>query len=299
VENMKNAADVAQNAPIARARRSVLYLPASNARAIEKAKTLDCDAIILDLEDAVAPESKQLARDQAVAALSSGGFGRREIIVRVNGRDTEWHEQDLQAFSRAAVDAILIPKVNGADDIVKCQTYLSPSTQISLWAMIETAKSILHLEEIAAAAAHTRLACFVVGTNDLTLELAASADSQRTGLVGILSLAVVAARAYGLSIVDGVCNQLDDDAAFEFQCRQGRDLGFDGKTLIHPKQIERCNAVFTPDAKAIGWAQQVVDAFADPANALKGAIKLDGKMVERLHLRQAQRTLAIARATQR
>jgi citrate lyase subunit beta / citryl-CoA lyase len=296
---MKNAAETHQDALSVRARRSVLYLPASNARAIEKAKTLDCDALILDLEDSVAPESKQQARDQAVAAVNSRGFGNKEVIVRVNGRDTEWCEQDLQAFSTAAVDAILLPKVNGADDVVTYQKYFAASTGIRLWAMIETAKSILHLEEIAAAAAHTRLACFVIGTNDLIRELGSSSDPQRSGLVGLLSLSVVAARAYGLSILDGVCNQLDDDAVFEFQCRQGRELGFDGKTLIHPRQIERCNAVFTPDADAIEWAQLVVDAFDQPANATKGAIRLDGKLVERLHLQQAQRTLALARATRR
>jgi citrate lyase subunit beta/citryl-CoA lyase len=278
-----------------RPRRSALYLPASNARALEKARTLSCDVVILDLEDAVAPEAKLVAREQAAAAVGAGGFGAREVVVRVNSRDTEWGAPDLRAIAATAPDAILLPKINSASDISAYEALLGAGCNVALWAMIETAKSIVCLNEIAAAVATTRLACLVLGTNDLAKELGAHPDVQRAPFLGLLGLSVVAARAHGLAVLDGVYNQLDDMPGFEAQCRQGRDFGFDGKTLIHPRQIEPCNAVFTPDGAAIAWAQRIVSAFQDPANAGKGALRIDGSMVERLHLEQAQRTLVSRR----
>ncbi|WP_395649644.1 HpcH/HpaI aldolase/citrate lyase family protein [Brevundimonas sp.] len=276
-----------------RPRRSALYLPASNARAIEKARTLDCDVVILDLEDAVAPDLKSLARDQAVAALRDGGFGRRELVVRVNGLDTPWGEDDLTALAEVAPDAILAPKVSDVAAIEAYTARLPAGTP--LWIMIETAVSLFRLEAMAASARTGSLAGFVLGTNDLAAEMGVQTDALRAPFVGAMGLAVAAARAHGLIILDGVFNTLDDLKGFETQTRQALEFGFDGKTLIHPSQIAPCNAVFTPDARQVAAAQTIVDAFADPANADKGAIRLNGRMVERLHLRQAQRTLAAAR----
>ena len=275
-----------------RPRRSALYLPASNARAIEKARTLDCDVVILDLEDAVAPDLKSLARDQAMAAVRDGGFGRRELVVRVNGLDTPWGKNDLAALADAAPDAILAPKVSDVAAIEAYATLLAPG--VPLWIMIETAISLFRLEAMAATARTGPLAGFVMGTNDLAAEMGVQTDALRAPFVGALGLAVAAARAHGLIILDGVFNALDDAAGFESQTRQALAFGFDGKTLIHPSQIAPCNAVFTPNADQVAAATAVVAAFADPVNADKGAIRLDGRMVERLHLRQAQRTLAAA-----
>jgi citrate lyase subunit beta / citryl-CoA lyase len=276
-------------------RRSALYLPASNLRAIDKARTLPCDVVILDLEDAVAPEAKLLARQQAIAAVRGGGFAAREVVVRINGLDTEWAAEDIEAIARVAPDALLLPKVNEAADIVALESLLGPSCTVSLWAMIETAKSIVHVNEIAAASARTRLTCLVMGTNDLAMELGAHLNPSREPVLGILGLSVVAARAHELAILDGVFNSLDDEAGFDAQCRQGAAFGFDGKTLIHPRQISACNAAFTPDAAAVTWAERILSCFQEPENAGKGAIKVDGRMVERLHLSQARRILAAAR----
>ena len=275
-----------------RPRRSALYLPACNARAIEKARTLACDVVILDLEDAVAPDLKSLARNQAVAACG-GGFGRRELVVRVNGLDTPWGEDDLTALAEVAPDAILAPKVSDVAAIDAYAARLPAGTP--LWIMIETSLSLFRLEAMAASARTGPLAGFVLGTNDLAAEMGVQTDTLRAPFVGAMGLAVAAARAHGLIILDGVFNALDDLEGFETQTRQALEFGFDGKTLIHPSQIAPCNAVFTPDARQVAAAQTIVDAFADPANADKGAIRLDGRMVERLHLRQAQRTLAAAR----
>jgi citrate lyase subunit beta / citryl-CoA lyase len=281
-----------------RPRRSALYLPASNLKAIHKARTLPCDVVILDLEDAVAPDAKLTARQQAVEAVKAGGFGSRELVVRVNGLDTEWGEADIAAIAAACPDAILVPKVNSGGDITACERLLSTTSGVAIWAMIETARSLFRLDNIAAAAEAGRLSGFVMGTNDLAKELGASPGVARLPFLGMLGLSVAAARAYGLSILDGVYNALDDAAGLEEQCRQAVEFGFDGKTLIHPNQIEICNAVFSPDAEAIAWAQRIIAAFDTQENANKGAIRVDGKMVERLHLSQAHRTLAMATGIQ-
>jgi citrate lyase subunit beta/citryl-CoA lyase len=277
-----------------RPRRSVLYVPASNARAIEKARKLPCDAVILDLEDAVAPDLKSLARESASAALRAGGFGQREIIVRVNGLDTEWGPADLEAARHSPADAVLVPKIHTAQDVLKVDRALTGAPgSLQVWAMIETARSVLRLEEIAAASEGSRLTGLVLGTNDLGKELRMHLDADRKPLAAILALTVAAARAYGLTVLDGVYNTFDDETGFEAQCRQGLEYGFDGKTLIHPRQIEPCNSVYAPSEQAIAWAHRIRTLFAEPGNASKGALSLDGVMVERLHLAQAERLLAL------
>ncbi|MCU0760517.1 MAG: CoA ester lyase [Steroidobacteraceae bacterium] len=293
-----------------RRRRSVLYVPASHARAVEKTRGLPCDVVILDLEDAVAPEAKAQARAQAVAAVLAGGFGARELVVRVNGLDTPWGEADLEAVVAARPDAILVPKVARRADLRPFEARLAAAGAgpganqgegesagargIALWAMIETAASIFHLQEIAAAAAEGPLAALVVGTNDLAKEACMRLGTERRPLLGALGLVVLAARAHGLAAIDGVFNALDDAAGLEAQCAQGRDFGFDGKTLVHPSQVEPCNAAFTPDAAAVEAARRIVAAFAAAENAGQGALRVDGQMVERLHLVEARRTLAMA-----
>jgi len=272
-----------------RRRRSALYLPASNLRAIDKARTLACDVVILDLEDAVAPEMKATARTQAVAAVAAG-FGAREVVVRVNALDTEWGAGDLRALAAVRPDAILVPKVDDAAAIARYEAALGDNGT-PLWAMIETAQSVFRLEEIAATGRAGPLAALVMGTNDLAKEMGAQPDLLRTPFLGILGLAVAAARAHGLAVLDGVFNDIDDAAGLEAQARQAVMFGFDGKTLIHPGQVAACNAVFTPDAGTVAAAARIVAAFDAPENAGKGAIRLDGRMVERLHLHQARRTL--------
>jgi citrate lyase subunit beta/citryl-CoA lyase len=275
-----------------RPRRSTLYMPASNARAIAKARALDCDVVVLDLEDAVAPDLKAMAREQAVTAIREGGFGRREVVVRINGLDTDWGADDLAAFAEVRPHAILAPKVSSVAEIEALAAAMPADTP--LWIMIETAISLFRLEQMAATARTGPLAGFVLGTNDLAAEMGVQTDALRAPFVGAMGLAVAAARAHGLIILDGVFNDLEDTAGLEAQTRQALEFGFDGKTLIHPSQIAPCNAVFTPDAVAVEAARAVVEAFADPENADKGAIRLNGRMVERLHLRQAERTLAAA-----
>ncbi len=279
---------------VARPRRSALYVPASNARAIDKARQLPCDTVILDLEDAVAPEAKPAARDAAVAAIRAGGFGPREVVLRVNAIDTEWGVADLVAAQGSGAGAVLVPKIRSATDVLNYDAALgdAPPT-LRLWAMIETAISVFRLEEIAAAAAQTRLDCLVLGTNDLAKELRMSLDAQRAPLAAVLGLTVAAARAHELAVLDGVYNAFDDAEGFAAQCRQGADWGFDGKTLIHPRQVEPCNAAFSPSAAELARARRIVEAFAQPGNAGRGALNVDGTMVERLHLAQAERLLAI------
>lgn len=275
--------------------RSVLYLPATNARAIEKVRTLPCDAVILDLEDAVAPDQKAAARDAAVAAFAEGGFGRRMTVLRVNGLDTPWGADDVKAAAHLPIDAVLAPKVNGPDDIRLLDAELADAAPgMQLWAMIETCLAIGRLQQIADAAQHGRLAAFVIGTNDLALELRAKPGPDRAGLLPYLAPSVAAARSRGLSVIDGVCNDFRDLDRFRAEAEQGLALGFDGKTLIHPAQVDQCNAVFSPTVAEIARAQAVADAFALPENAAKGAIQIDGRMVERLHLKEAERVLAIA-----
>jgi citrate lyase subunit beta / citryl-CoA lyase len=280
-----------------RPRRSALYMPASNARAIAKARDLDCDVVILDLEDAVAPNAKAAAREQAVQAIKDGGFGRRELVLRVNGLDTPWGREDLEAAVAAGPDAVLVPKVDSAANVADYDALLANApAHTRMWVMIETTRSLFNLAEIAEGCERSRLACWVMGTNDLAKEMGATLNTARRPFLGALGLAVAAARSTGLSILDGVFNDLDDPEGFAEQCRQGREFGFDGKTLIHPGQIAPCNDVFTPEQEAVAWSRKILDAFAQPENADKGVIQFDGKMVERLHLIQAERILAITAA---
>jgi citrate lyase subunit beta/citryl-CoA lyase len=282
-------------APFAKPRRSVLYMPASNSRAVDKARTLACDAIILDLEDAVAPEAKEATRNMAADAIAAGGFGSKELIIRVNGLDTPWGAADIAQAVKARPNAILVPKINSASDVIEYQQQIG-DTGIDLWVMIETARALFSLGDIAAAAMRTRLACFVMGTNDLAKETGARLVPGREPMIGALGLAVAAAKSRRLCVLDGVFNDLDDDDGFSRECVQGRNFGFDGKTLIHPRQIERCNAIFSPNDAEIAFARAVVAAFAADENASRGVIRVAGKMVERLHLAQSERVLAIAEA---
>ncbi|PZU60655.1 MAG: CoA ester lyase [Sphingobium sp.] len=280
---------------VPRPRRSALYLPASNAKALAKARTLPVDVVILDLEDAVAPDVKEAARQAAVDAIAEGGFGHRELAVRVNGRDTPWGEADLIAVAAAGPDAILVPKVNGAEDIRAYDAAIAAAPAgTKLWAMIETCRSVPALDAIAATAPTTRLSLFIMGTNDLAKEMRARLLPGRVPFLPVLTAAVIAARAHGLSILDGVCNEFRDLAVFREELEQGLLFGFDGKTLIHPDQIADCNAVFSPGADELAWADTVIHAFEQPENAGRGAIRVDGKMVELLHLDQALRLRAVA-----
>ncbi|MDP9056694.1 MAG: CoA ester lyase [Pseudomonadota bacterium] len=281
--------------PADRPRRSALYLPAANARAIAKARGLPADIIILDLEDAVAPELKAEARSAAVAAVREGGFGTREVAVRANGLDTPWGADDLAALASSGADAVLVPKVSCAADVARYHDALAPApAAMQLWAMIETCGSIAQLDAIAAMAATTRLSLWIMGTNDLAKEMRARLTPDRTPFLPMLALSVCAARAHRLAILDGVCNEFRDLAAFRAEAEQGLLFGFDGKSLIHPDQIAPCNAVFSPSAEDLNWAAAVIAAFALPENAGKGAIRVDGKMTELLHLDQARRLTAFA-----
>lgn len=276
-------------------RRSALYLPASNLKAIAKARTLSCDIVILDLEDAVAPEMKEEARRAAVSALEEGGFGRREVAIRVNGLDTPWGSDDLAAIATSGADAVLVPKIDGPADIARYEAALSEApSSLQLWAMIETCASVFALEPIAAMAKTGRLSLWIMGTNDLAKEMRAQLTPERTPFLPFLSMAVAAARAHGLTVLDGVCNEFRDMDVFVEEARQGLLFGFDGKSVIHPSQIEPCNAVFSPGEHELAWARGVIEAFALPENRHKGVIRVDGKMTEILHLEQARRLVAVA-----
>jgi citrate lyase subunit beta/citryl-CoA lyase len=278
-----------------RPRRSALYLPASNAKAIAKARTLPCDVVILDLEDAVAPEAKAEARAAAIAAVTEGGFGHREVAIRANGLDTEWGAADIAAIAASRADAVLVPKVNSPADIERYERALADAPKsMQLWAMIETCESVANLTEIGRCAASTRLSLWIMGTNDLAKEMRAQLTPCRTPFLPFLSMAVAAARANGVAILDGVCNEFRDMEAFEAEARQGLMFGFDGKSLIHPAQIDPCNRVFSPGEAELAWAHAVIAAFDQPENAGKGAIRVEGKMAELLHLEQARRLVAMA-----
>jgi citrate lyase subunit beta/citryl-CoA lyase len=282
---------------VLRPRRSVLYLPASNPKALAKARTLAADVLVLDLEDAVAPENKPEARAAAVAAIAEGGFGRREVVIRVNAFGTEWAEEDLATVAAAGPDAILVPKVSTAEDVRAYDAAIAAApVHTRLWIMVETCALMPWLDNVAALAASTRLAAFAMGTNDLAKEMRAQLRPGRAPFLPILTQTVCAARAHGLLVFDGVSNEFRDMEMVRAECEQGLEFGFDGKCLIHPDQIEPCNAVFTPSAAEVTWAQAVVDAFALPENKGKGAIRVEGKMAELLHLEQAKRLLAIAGA---
>lgn len=268
-------------------------MPASNQRAIEKARTLPCDVVILDLEDAVAPEIKATARIQAVEAVSQGGFGHREVVIRINPLDGEWGAEDLAAVASAGADALLLPKVSSPDTLFRAREALG-NGNVALWSMIETCQAIVRLDPIVSAASDAGLTCLVVGTNDLAKEMRCRPGSGRTPLLPILTQIVLAGRMAGLAVLDGVSNVIDDEGLVEAECVQALDWGFDGKTLIHPSQIAPANRVFTPTADEVAWAEAIVAAFKEPQNTGKGAIRIDGKMVELLHLEDARRTLAIA-----
>lgn len=281
--------------PLDRPRRSALYLPASSAKAIAKARTLPCDIVILDLEDAVAPEMKAEARAAAVAAVTAGGFGHRELAVRVNGIDTEWGAEDLAAVASCGADAVLVPKIGCPQDVGRYEEALEATpANLQLWAMIETCEAVFNLEPIAAMAAGSRLSMWIMGTNDLAKEMRAQLTPCRTPFLPFLSAAVAAARLHGLAILDGVCNEFRDLATFEAEARQGLMFGFDGKSLIHPAQIDPCNAVFSPSERELASARAVIAAFAEPENQGKGAIRVEGRMAELLHLEQAKRLVAVA-----
>ena len=282
-----------------RPRRSVLYMPGSNARALDKARSIPADALILDLEDAVAPDAKGVAREQVCAAVAAGGYGPRELVIRVNALDTPWGEGDLAAAAAAAPDAILVPKVSTPETLAAVGMRLrrlGAPERTQVWAMVETPLAILRVEAIASAArdVDTRLSCFVMGTNDLAKETRARLVPGRAPMVPWLMAALAAARAHDIDIVDGVYNSLSDEAGFRAECEQARDLGFDGKTVIHPNQVTVANEVFAPAAEDVERARAIIAAFAEPENQSKGAISLDGRMVERLHADMAQRTVALA-----
>ncbi|CAL8969650.1 (3S)-malyl-CoA thioesterase [Rhodoplanes serenus] len=284
-----------------RPRRSVLYMPGSNTRAMEKAKTLPIDAVILDLEDSVAPDAKAEARRLVAETVKAGGFGRREVFVRVNGLDTPWFADDLAAAAAARPDVILVPKVSTAQMLETIGQRLldrHADARVRVWIMIETPHAIFNIRELAAAAAdtETRLGGFVMGTNDLAKESRVRIVPGRAPMTGWLADCVLAAHAYGLDIVDGVYNNLSDLDGFQRECLEGRDLGFDGKTLIHPNQVEPCNAVFSPSADEVAMARKMIAAFDQPENRDKGVVQIDGRMVERLHAEMARRTVAIAEA---
>jgi len=284
-----------------RPRRSVLYMPGSNTRALEKAKTLPADGVILDLEDSVAPEAKQAARQQVADAVKAGGFGKREVFIRVNGVDTPWHADDLSAAAHAAPDAILVPKVSNADTLELIGRRLldmGTDHKTRVWAMIETPLAIFNILSIAAEASdsESRLSGFVMGTNDLAKDTRARLVPGRAPMLPWLTTCIAAARIYGVDILDGVYNDIGNADGFAQECQQGVELGFDGKTLIHPNQIEPCNNAFSPSPAEIEQARKMIAAFDLPENKGKGVVSIDGRMVERLHADMARRTVAIAEA---
>jgi citrate lyase subunit beta / citryl-CoA lyase len=287
-----------------RPRRSVLYMPGSNARAIEKARELPADGIILDLEDAVAPDAKAMAREQIRKALEKGGFGDREVFVRINGLDTRWWVEDLHAVADCRPDAVLVPKISDPhqlQDLAARIVDMGTDPHIRVWAMMETPLAMLNVGAIAAAAldSETRLSGFVMGTNDLAKDTRARIVPGRAPMLPWLTNSVAAARAFGIDILDGVYNDLGNAEGFADECRQARDLGFDGKTLIHPRQIEACNAAFSPAPEEVEAARKIIAAFDLPENQGKGVIQIEGRMVERLHADMARRTVEIADAIAR
>ena len=281
--------------------RSCLYMPGSNTRALERARTLAADVVILDLEDAVAPEAKALAREQVCDAVKAGGFGNRLVVVRINALDAPWGADDLAAVVAAGPGAVLAPKVSSADEVEAYCTALDAAgadAALQFWAMIETPRSVLNLADISAAG-RGRLTTLVAGTNDLVKELFTELAADRSNVMHSLSHLLLCARANGLTALDGVCNQIEDTERLRTECEQGRLLGFDGKTLIHPSQIKTANTQFSPDPEQLEQARAIVDAFAHPENAGAGVIKVNGKMTELLHLEQARRLLAVQASIER
>jgi len=278
-------------------RRSVLYMPGANARALEKAKDIPADSLIFDLEDAVAPDAKEAARERVCAAAASGDYGLKEIIIRVNGLDTPWCEGDLRAASQSGASAVLVPKINSAADIAvieeRLREYSAPDT-LGIWAMLETPSGIFNVRSIAASS--TGLTTFVMGTNDIAKELHAEYVADRSPLLFSLSTCLLAVREAGKVILDGVFNDIADAEGFLNEARQGRSMGFDGKTLIHPAQVDPCNDIFAPSAKEVDFASRVIEAFETAQAEGLGVVTVDGRMIENLHVDNARRSLALATA---
>ncbi|QOZ22509.1 CoA ester lyase [Bradyrhizobium sp. CCBAU 51753] len=284
-----------------RPRRSLLFMPGSNARALEKARTLPADGIILDLEDSVAPDAKAMAREQIAKAVAAKGFGKREILIRINALDSPWWIDDITMAGKAQPDGILVPKISTVDDLNAVADRLSDigaQASIRVWAMIETARAALDADKLAAASkdSETRLAGFVFGPNDIARETRIRMKPGRAAMIPMITHCILATRAHGLEILDGPYSDIGNIDGFAEECAQGRDLGFDGKTLIHPSHIDACNAIFTPPEAEVAEARKIIAAFQLPENASRGAIQLDGRMVERLHAEMAKRTIAIADA---
>jgi citrate lyase beta subunit len=280
-----------------RPRRSVLYMPGANTRALEKARTLPADALIFDLEDAVAPDAKEAARANVVAAAQSKGYGKREIVIRCNGLSTPWGKADIAAIAKSGADAVLVPKVESAAEVASVVAQLDAAgapKAMAVWAMMETPKGILRADEVAGS--HPRLTLFVMGTNDLVKDMRARHTPMRLPMVTALGLGMLAARAHGLTILDGVYNDIQDAEGFRAVCQQGLEMGFDGKTLIHPSQVEPCNEVFAPSAAELEMAGKIVTAFKAAQAEGKGVVTVDGRMIENLHVEQAERALALATA---
>jgi citrate lyase subunit beta / citryl-CoA lyase len=284
-----------------RPRRSLLFMPGSNARALEKARNLPADGLILDLEDSVAPDAKARARDQIAQAVMAKGFGKREILIRTNGLDTSWWADDVAMAGAVEPDGILVPKVSSVEDLDKIGSRLKEigaGAKVKVWAMIETARAVLDADKLAASGRDpkTRLAGFVFGPNDISRETRIKMLPGRAAMIPMITHCVLAAHAHGLEMLDGPYGDIGNLDGFAAECAQGRDLGFDGKTLIHPSHIDACNAIFTPPAEDVAEARKIIAAFELPENVSRGAIQLDGRMVERLHAEMAKRTIAIADA---
>ncbi len=281
----------------ARPRRSVLYMPGSNPRALEKGRALAADGLILDLEDAVAPDSKQTARDQIAAAIAEGGYGRRELIVRTNGLDSAWGAEDLKAAATMGADAVLLPKIESVDMVKAAEAALDAAggpPDLPIWCMMETPLGMLRAEQIAFAS--PRVGGFVMGTSDLAKDLRAAHTPDRLPFITSLGLCVLAARAAGIAILDGVHLDLGDDAGFETACKQGLELGFDGKTLIHPKTIAMANEVFSPTDDEIEWSKRIIIAHAEAEQQGQGVVVVEGRLIENLHVESAKRLVVLAEA---
>ena len=284
-----------------RPRRSLLFMPGSNARALEKARNLPADGLILDLEDAVSPDAKALARDQIAQAVAAKGFGKREVLIRINALDSPWWIDDLNMAAKAKPDGILVPKISSVADLTAVADRLSDinaDRTIRVWAMIETARAVLDADRLAAASrdSEMRLTGFVFGPHDISRETRIRMKPGRAEMIPMITHCLLASRAHGLEILDGPYSDIANVDGFAAECAQARDLGFDGKTLIHPSHIGACNAIFTPPAEEVELARKIIAAFQQPENAARGAIQLDGRMVERLHADMARRTIAIADA---
>lgn len=284
-----------------RPRRSLLFMPGSNARALDKGRSLPVDGLILDLEDSVAPDAKGSAREQIAKAVATDGYGGRELLIRINSLDTPWWNDDVAMAGQAAPDGILVPKVSTVEDLQKVTERLAEvgaDPALKVWAMIETARAVLDADKLAATVREpgSRLAGFVFGPNDISRETRIRMLPGRSTMLPMISHCILATRAHGLEILDGPYSDFANADGFAQECIQARDLGFDGKTLIHPSQIDSCNAIFTPPAPEVAEARKIIAAFDLPENATRGAIQIDGRMVERLHADMARRTIAIADA---